>query len=103
MAATAWQASQKKENEIANSIGNIFPDHDPNPRNSRWCMCTMSKDASFFIDKSMSHSNIFFSSVCSGHGFKFAPAIGKVMSELGLGLALSADIAQFSFSRFHSQ
>ncbi len=90
-------------NEIANSIENIFPDLDPNPRDSRWCIYTMSKDESFVIDKSKSHSKIFFASVCSGHGFKFAPAIGKVMSELGLGLALSADIAQFSFSRFHSQ
>ncbi len=90
-------------NEIANSIENIFPDLDPNPRDSRWCIYTMSKDESFVIDKSKSHSKIFFASVCSGHGFKFAPAIGKVMSELGLGLALSADIAQFSFSRLHSQ
>ena len=63
----------------------------------------MSKDESFVIDKSKSHSKIFFASVCSGNGFKLSPAIGKVMSELGLGLALSADIAQFSFSRFHSQ
>lgn len=55
-AATVWQAYQKKVNEIKNSVENFFPDRDPNPRNSRWCIYSLSDDESFIIDKSKSHS-----------------------------------------------
>lgn len=88
--------------EIAAYIERIFPGLDPAPRDSKWCFYTMTADQSFIIDQSAYHPHTFFVSACSGHGFKFGPAIGKILTELGLGLPLSADIAHFSISRFQN-
>lgn len=88
------------EPEITSAVERILPGLDPTPLNSKWCFYTMSLDESFVIDRSRLHSRIFFVSACSGHGFKFSPAIGQVLTELALGRSLSADASRFAISRF---
>ena len=39
-------------------------------------------------------------SVCVGHGFKLAPVVGKILSELALDQPPSYDLTPFSISRF---
>ena len=36
----------------------------------------------------------------SGHGFKLAPAVGKVLAQTALGEATDVDIAPYALSRF---
>lgn len=40
--------------------------------------------------------------LCSGHGFKLSPVIGKVLSEMALGLPPSYDLTLFRLDRFSS-
>ncbi len=64
------------------------------------CMYTNTPDEHFILDYHPQHRNIIVASPCSGHGFKFSSAIGKILSEMATGAALSNDIAAFGMSRF---
>jgi sarcosine oxidase len=46
------------------------------------CMYTNLPDENFLVDRHPSHANVMVVSACSGHGFKFAPAIGEAVSDL---------------------
>jgi sarcosine oxidase len=39
-------------------------------------------------------------SACSGHGFKFASALGEVVAQMVLGEAPSVDVSQFGTREF---
>jgi len=86
--------------EIEPYVARIFPDLVPSATHGRWCVYTMTPDESFVIDRSRARPGVFHASVCSGHGFKFAPAIGQVMAEQAVGLRPSVDLDAFAFDRF---
>ena len=49
---------------------------------------------------------VYFSneiSLVAGHGFKLSPVIGKVLSELALGVTPSYDVSPFTVNRFRTQ
>lgn len=46
------------------------------------CLFTMTPDAHFILDR---RGPLVVCSPCSGHGFKFTPAIGKITAELAMG------------------
>lgn len=46
------------------------------------CYYTVTKSEDFLIDWSDEHENVLVVSPCSGHGFKFGPVIGKVVSDI---------------------
>jgi sarcosine oxidase len=46
------------------------------------CMYTNTPDSHFIVDRHPRHPAVLLVSACSGHGFKFAPAIGEVVSDL---------------------
>lgn len=62
----------------------------PSPGESRriirsaTCLYTMTSDGDFVLDIHPDFHNVFFASGFSGHGFKFAPVIGMVMTDLAL-------------------
>lgn len=64
------------------------------------CMYTNTPDEHFIIDYYPSNKNIIVASPCSGHGFKFSSAIGKMLSDMALEKQLSFDISPFSINRF---
>jgi sarcosine oxidase len=64
------------------------------------CMYTNTPDENFIIDYHPSNQNIIIASPCSGHGFKFSSAIGKILSEMVMRKPLSFDIKPFSITRF---
>ncbi len=51
-------------------------------RESGVCLFTNTPDRDFIIDFHPMHSQVLISSPCSGHGFKFASAIGEVQADL---------------------
>jgi len=63
------------------------------------CVYTMTPDESFLLGMSHELPGVAYVSACSGHGFKFAPAIGEAMSELVLDGRTSVDISPFDASR----
>jgi len=86
--------------EIESDVAEIFPDLVPSTANGKWCIYIMTRDESFVFDRSSNHPNVFHANACSGHGFKFAPAIGQAMAEQGMGLRSSVDLGAFAFDRF---
>ncbi len=46
------------------------------------CLYTMSSDEHFIIDRHPEWENLVFAAGFSGHGFKFAPLVGKALADL---------------------
>ena len=63
------------------------------------CMYTNTPDENFIIDYHSATKNIIIASPCSGHGFKFSSAIGKLLCDMVLEKPLSFDISVFNISR----
>src|ERR1700731_2677623 len=59
------------------------------------CLFTNTPDHDFIIDFHPLHPQVLISSPCSGHGFKFASAIGELQAEL-----LTAGKSRFDLSPF---
>jgi sarcosine oxidase len=57
---------------------------EPHPVAADTCMYTTTPDESFVLER---RGRIVVGSPCSGHGFKFAPAIGERLADLALGAA----------------
>jgi sarcosine oxidase len=67
---------------IAAWVRRRFPDVDPEPHLAETCLYTNTPDESFILER---HGPVVVGSPCSGHGFKFAPWIGRHLA----GLAVS--------------
>ncbi len=67
---------------IAAWVGERFPDVDPDPVAAQSCLYTTTADESFILER---RGRVVVGSACSGHGFKFAPAVGRRLAELALG------------------
>jgi sarcosine oxidase len=48
------------------------------------CMYTLSPDRHFVADRHPRHDEVFYVAGLSGHGFKFAPALGEALADLAL-------------------
>jgi sarcosine oxidase len=59
----------------------------------------MTPDGDFLIDRLPGSPRIIVASVCSGHGFKFAPAIGEILADLAMFGETRHAIARFAFGR----
>jgi sarcosine oxidase len=60
----------------------------------------MTPDGDFVIDRVPGRPNIVVASPCSGHGFKFAPAVGQALVELAFGGRTGLDLSRFRIGRF---
>lgn len=59
------------------------------------CLYTNTPSQDFLIDRSAIDSRVILASPCSGHGFKFAPAIGEVLADLVLDQEPRFDLSPF--------
>jgi sarcosine oxidase len=64
-------------------VGRWLPGHDPEPVGSGTCLYTMTDD-DFILDR---RGPVVIASPCSGHGAKFAPLLGEMITDLALGRA----------------
>jgi glycine/D-amino acid oxidase-like deaminating enzyme len=55
---------------------------DPEPAGAETCMYTTTADQTFILER---RGRLVVGSPCSGHGFKFAPAIGERLAALATG------------------
>ena len=63
------------------------------------CMYTLTPDEHFVIDRHPDHANVVIGCGFSGHGYKFAPAIGEALGELATGMAQSQQIEFLGLER----
>ena len=62
-------------------IRDRFPDVDPEPVATQTCLYTSTVDGSFVLER---RGRVVVGSACSGHGFKFAPVVGRQLAALAL-------------------
>jgi len=88
------------ENEAARILlEHVMPGAGGRLRESSVCLYTNTPDRHFIIDW-LDGGRVLVVSPCSGHGFKFASAIGEVVSQLVMDGRSWIDVAPFSLSRF---
>jgi len=66
---------------ISNWVRGRFPDVDPEPVEAQTCLYTTTTDERFVLER---RGRVVVGSACSGHGFKFAPVVGRRLAELAL-------------------
>jgi sarcosine oxidase len=67
---------------------------------STTCLYTNSPDGHFMIGHHPEHRNVIIVSPCSGHGFKFATAIGEAVREMVVDGKTTQDLSLFNVERF---
>lgn len=80
-------------------IAKFLPAINRPPHQSTVCLYTNTADEHFLIDRHPEHRNVLILSPCSGHGFKFAPALGEIAAELLTEGETESAIALFGFDR----
>jgi sarcosine oxidase len=71
--------SQDSVSHTSAWVASRFPEADPRPHDAETCLYTNTPDEDFILER---RGPIVIGSPCSGHGFKFAPAIGERLADL---------------------
>ena len=79
----------------------LFPDVTPEVVKSAVCLYMMTPDTDFILDRHPALPNVAIGAGFSGHGFKFAPAVGEVLAHLVTDPAYQAQ-GRFQLSRFET-
>ncbi|XP_040472553.1 peroxisomal sarcosine oxidase [Falco naumanni] len=85
---------------LSNFISSYLPRLEPQPAVVETCLYTNTPDEDFILDRHPKFSNIIIGAGFSGHGFKLAPVVGKLLCELSLGEEPSHSTAPFAITRF---
>lgn len=64
---------------VSDWVRERFPAADPVPVDLQTCFYTVTDDERFILER---HDRVIVGSPCSGHGFKFAPLIGRRLAAL---------------------
>jgi glycine/D-amino acid oxidase-like deaminating enzyme len=67
---------------------------------ARVCLYTNTPDQDFLVDAHPANPKALLVSPCSGHGFKFASAIGEIAADIATRGAPAFDLSPFRLSRF---
>ena len=63
------------------------------------CIYTNTSDLEFVVDRRPGRPNIVLASACSGHGFKFASAIGEILTDLAMNQPPRFELEMFALAR----
>jgi sarcosine oxidase len=64
---------------VSEWVARRYPEADPGAHHAETCLYTNTPDEDFILER---RGPIVIGSPCSGHGFKFAPAIGERLADL---------------------
>ncbi|XP_048747465.2 peroxisomal sarcosine oxidase-like [Ostrea edulis] len=91
-------------NYVTETVQKYVSEHLPGletvPSVTETCIYTMTPDKQFILDNHPRWKNIIIGAGFSGHGFKLAPVVGKLLSELVLRRQLSYDLTKCRIDRF---
>ncbi|XP_071511110.1 peroxisomal sarcosine oxidase-like [Diadema antillarum] len=92
---------KKEEVEyLKRSVSKYYSALESEPSIIETCMYTNTPDDELIIDRHPVYPNIAVCCGCSGHGFKLAPSVGKILCHLAMGKEPHINIAALSFKRF---
>jgi sarcosine oxidase len=86
--------------EIRVRLAEYLPDANGRFDRAAVCLYANTPDGHFVIDRHPDHRDVLVLSACSGHGFKFSPAIGALAADLLLEGGTDFDLEPFRLSRF---
>jgi sarcosine oxidase len=66
------------------------------------CLYTMTPDTHFIVDRHPAHGEVVFAAGLSGHGFKFAPALGVALADLACEGRTGLPVEFLSLRRFRT-
>lgn len=81
-------------------LSKYLPDAAGEPLGVKGCIYTVTPDEHFVIDRMPGAEQVIFASCCSGHGYKFASAIGEALADLATSGASRFDLSPFALDRF---
>jgi sarcosine oxidase len=73
------RANDDSVRKLSDWVARRLPGAEAMPRYAETCIYTNTPDESFVLER---HGDVVIGSPCSGHGFKFAPLIGKRLAGL---------------------
>lgn len=85
---------------IAGYLRTVLPDVGPTAARAKVCVYTNTVDRHFLIGSPPGMPAVSVLSVCSGHGFKYAPVMGDIAADLALDGNTGYPIDQFTPDRF---
>uniref|UniRef100_A0A672SRE4 Pipecolic acid oxidase n=1 Tax=Sinocyclocheilus grahami TaxID=75366 RepID=A0A672SRE4_SINGR len=83
-------------------VTRCLPGLVPVPAVVESCMYMVTPDRNFVLDSHSTYGNTIIGAGFSGHGFKFGPIIGKLLSQLAMGQVPSYDLSPFRIQHFQS-
>jgi sarcosine oxidase len=101
--ATVRRGTTPKEDaDVRAILARLMPDAAGRQLEARVCLYTNTPDRDFLIDTHPTHPAALLVSPCSGHGFKFASAIGEIVADIVTHGESRFDLAPFRLERFES-
>ena len=89
----------RDEHAIRSQLERFLPDVAGKRLDAQVCMFTNTPDMHFLIDFHPIYPQVVIASPCSGHGFKFASAIGEILADLVGEGETRHDISLFGIDR----
>jgi sarcosine oxidase len=101
--ATVRRSTTPEEDaDIRDILSRLMPDAAGRQLEARVCLYTNTPDRDFLIDTHPKAPAALLVSPCSGHGFKFASAIGEVAADIATRGESNFDLTPFRLERFDS-
>jgi sarcosine oxidase len=91
--------SKVDEDVILGPLARLLPAARGPVAASKTCLYTMAPHEDFVIDCTPGFGNVIVASPCSGHGFKFAPVIGQILTAMATGAKPAFDLRRFALDR----
>ncbi len=93
-------ASSRELRSVRRFLTDRLPGLSAEPCRQIRCLYTNTPDKNFIVDFHPESSNVVLVSACSGHGFKFASALGELVAKGVRAGRLPPLLAPFGLSRF---
>jgi sarcosine oxidase len=84
---------------VRDLVARFVPAANGELRDASVCVYTNTPDELFVVDALPDAPQVIVLSPCSGHGFKFMPALGEAVAALALGEGPEADLSPFALAR----
>jgi sarcosine oxidase len=79
-------ATEAETAALVRLMSGLVPGIEPAVAEAASCLYTMTADRRFLLGKLPGQASVIVAAACSGHGFKFGPAVGEALADLATGI-----------------
>lgn len=91
--------TQADEEALRAGLRQHFPDADGPCLALKTCLFTNTPGGHFILDRLPGFGEVVVASPCSGHGYKFASAVGEILADLAMDRTPALDLSLFRIDR----